>query len=232
MGHVWAKTLELRCLEFEVEEINMQSGVHVWESGQLQPPGARRRGGGSPRPAAAVPRGTQSQEVPGAGSALQGDQAGPEQAPSDIEDNTETPAGAEVPHEGAGLLRRRLLGQPVHHLTGGRGQSGHRCPTPGNAENEPPEKEKEGLSLPRRTLAPAEASSPAPGEGPSGWKRRRVPREGCGAGVPLTPDLAPMQIKVEKDFGFKVVEALDSSWVSREPDKLLPYPTLASSPFD
>nr|KAF6387338.1 hypothetical protein mMyoMyo1_007847 [Myotis myotis] len=156
--------------------------------------------------------------------------AGPEQAPSDIEDNTETTAGAEVPHEGAGLLRGRLLGQPIHHLTGGRGQPEHRCPTPGNAENEPPE--KEGLSPPRRTPAPAEASSPAPGEGPSSWKRRQVPREGGRSGVPLTPDLAPMQIKVEEDFGFKAVEALDSSWVSRGPDKLLPYPTLASSLFD
>ncbi|XP_059544237.1 TCF3 fusion partner-like [Myotis daubentonii] len=110
------------------------------------------------------------------------------------------------------------------------GSQGTDAPTLGNAENEPPE--KEGLSLPRRAPAPAEGSSPAPGEGPNGWKRRRVPREGCRARVPLTPELAPMQIKVEEDFGFKVVKALDSSWVSREPDKLLPYPTLASSPFD
>ncbi|XP_006088700.1 TCF3 fusion partner-like [Myotis lucifugus] len=110
------------------------------------------------------------------------------------------------------------------------GSQGTDAPTPGNTENEP--LEKEGLSPPRRTPAPAEASSPAPGEGPSGWKRRRVPWEGCRAGVPLTPELAPVQIKVEEDFGFKVVEALDSSWVSRGPDKLLPYPTLVSSPFD
>lgn len=40
------------------------------------------------------------------------------------------------------------------------------------------------------------------------------------------------QIKVEEDFGFEADEALDSSWVSREPDKLLPYPTLASPSFD
>nr|KAF6387345.1 hypothetical protein mMyoMyo1_007854 [Myotis myotis] len=118
-------------LESELEtEVEFMSGG----SGQHQPPGARQRGGGSLRPAAVVPRGTQSQEVPGAGSALQGDRAGeqvgPEQAPSDIEDNTETPAGAEVPHEGAGLLRGRLLGQAVHHLTGGRGQPEHRCPQP------------------------------------------------------------------------------------------------------
>ncbi|EPQ06059.1 TCF3 fusion partner like protein [Myotis brandtii] len=139
------------------------------------------------------------------------------------------------------------------------GSQGTDAHTPGNTENEPPE--KEGLSPPRRTPVSVEASSPAPGEGPSGQKRRRAPREGHRAGVPLTPELAlvqikveedfgfegnealragvpltlelaPMQIKVEEDFGFKVVEALDSSWVSRGPDKLLPYPTLASSPFD
>lgn len=40
------------------------------------------------------------------------------------------------------------------------------------------------------------------------------------------------QIKVEEDFGFEADEALDSSWVSRGPDKLLPYPTLASPSFD
>ncbi|ELK34464.1 TCF3 fusion partner like protein [Myotis davidii] len=33
------------------------------------------------------------------------------------------------------------------------------------------------------------------------------------------------QTKVEEDFGVKVVEALDSSWVSQGPDKLLPYPS-------
>ena len=47
----------------------------------------------------------------------------------------------------------------------------------------------------------------------------------------LTPLCLP-QIKVEEDFGFEADEALDSSWVSRGPDKLLPYPTLASPPFD
>ena len=47
----------------------------------------------------------------------------------------------------------------------------------------------------------------------------------------LTPVYLP-QIKVEEDFGFEADEALDSSWVSRGPDKLLPYPTLASPPFD
>nr|ACE79077.1 TCF3 fusion partner homolog (predicted) [Sorex araneus] len=41
-----------------------------------------------------------------------------------------------------------------------------------------------------------------------------------------------LEIKVEEDFGFEADEALDSSWVSRGPDKLLPYPTLASPPFD
>ncbi|XP_015417142.1 PREDICTED: TCF3 fusion partner [Myotis davidii] len=42
----------------------------------------------------------------------------------------------------------------------------------------------------------------------------------------------PPQIKVEEDFGFEADEALDSSWVPQGPDKLLPYPTLASPPFD
>ena len=48
----------------------------------------------------------------------------------------------------------------------------------------------------------------------------------------LTPHSHLPQIKVEEDFGFEADEALDSSWVSRGPDKLLPYPTLASPPFD
>lgn len=71
------------------------------------------------------------------------------------------------------------------------GSQGTDAPTPGNAENEPPE--KEGLSPPRRTPAPPEPSSPAPGEGPSGRKRRRAPREGR-RGVTLTPELAPVQV--------------------------------------
>ncbi|XP_076986940.1 TCF3 fusion partner isoform X1 [Tamandua tetradactyla] len=110
------------------------------------------------------------------------------------------------------------------------GSQGTDAPTPGNAENEPPE--KEGLTPPRRTPVPPEPSSPVPGEGPSGRKRRRAPRDGRRAGAALTPELAPVQIKVEEDFGFETDEALDSSWVSRGPDKLLPYPTLASPPFD
>ncbi|XP_014441871.1 TCF3 fusion partner isoform X4 [Tupaia chinensis] len=110
------------------------------------------------------------------------------------------------------------------------GSQGTDAPTPGNAENEPPE--KEGLSPPRRTPAPLEPSSPAPGEGPSGRKRRRAPRDGRRAGASLPPELAPVQIKVEEDFGFEADEGLDSSWVSRGPDKLLPYPTLTSPPFD
>ncbi|XP_023564325.1 TCF3 fusion partner isoform X1 [Octodon degus] len=110
------------------------------------------------------------------------------------------------------------------------GSQGTDTPTPGNVENEPPD--KEGLSPPRRTSAPSEASSPAPGEGPSGRKRRRAPRDGGRVGAALTPELAPVQIKVEEDFSFEADEALDSSWVSRGPDKLLPYPTLASPPFD
>nr|KAF6369045.1 hypothetical protein mMyoMyo1_010451 [Myotis myotis] len=97
------------------------------------------------------------------------------------------------------------------------GSQGTDAPTPGNAENGP--LEKEGLSPPRRMPVPTEASSQAPGEGPSGWKRRRVPPEGGQSGVPLTLELAPVQIKVQEDFGFKVVEALDSSWVSWGADK-------------
>lgn len=48
----------------------------------------------------------------------------------------------------------------------------------------------------------------------------------------LTPAPSLLQIKVEDDFGFEADETLDSSWVSQGPDKLLPYPTLASPPFD
>ncbi|ELK24815.1 TCF3 fusion partner like protein [Myotis davidii] len=40
------------------------------------------------------------------------------------------------------------------------------------------------------------------------------------------------EIKVEEDFGFEADEALDSSWVSLGPDKMLTYPTLASPAFD
>ncbi|ELK24498.1 TCF3 fusion partner [Myotis davidii] len=83
------------------------------------------------------------------------------------------------------------------------GSQGTDAPTPGYTENEPPE--KEGLSPPRRMPAPTEASSPAPGKGPSGQKRWRVPSGGVRAGVLLTAELAPVQIKVEEDFGFKAV---------------------------
>ncbi|XP_068953251.1 TCF3 fusion partner isoform X1 [Petaurus breviceps papuanus] len=108
------------------------------------------------------------------------------------------------------------------------GSQGPDAPTPGNAENEPPE--KESLSPPPRR--PPEASSPPPGEGPSGRKRRRAPRDGRRGGVLLTPELGPGQIKVEDDFGFEPDEALTPGWVARGPDKLLSYPSLASPPFD
>ncbi|KAB0393554.1 hypothetical protein E2I00_003286, partial [Balaenoptera physalus] len=85
------------------------------------------------------------------------------------------------------------------------GSQGTDAPTPGNAENEPPE--KEGLT-------------------PSGLGKNSE------AGALLTPCSHLPQIKVEEDFGFEADEALDSSWVSRGPDKLLPYPTLASPAFD
>lgn len=39
-------------------------------------------------------------------------------------------------------------------------------------------------------------------------------------------------IKVEEDFGFEADEALCSSWTSRRLVKMLPYPSLASPPFD
>lgn len=108
------------------------------------------------------------------------------------------------------------------------GSQGTDAPTPSNTENEPPE--KDGPSPPRRTPVPRESSSPAPREGPSGRKRRRAPRDGRRGGASLTPELAP--IKVEEDFGLEADEPLDSGWVSRGPDKLLPYPTLASPSFD
>lgn len=69
-----------------------------------------------------------------------------------------------------------------------------------------------------------EAGSPACGEGAAGGPWVQAPP--CSQ-LPHHP-----QIKVEEDFGFETDEALDSSWVSRGPDKLLPYPTLASPPFD
>ncbi|EPQ20825.1 TCF3 fusion partner like protein [Myotis brandtii] len=56
------------------------------------------------------------------------------------------------------------------------GSWGTDAPTSGNTENEPPE--KEGLSQPRRTPAPAEASILASGKGPSGWKRWPAPQKG------------------------------------------------------
>ncbi|XP_021538065.1 TCF3 fusion partner isoform X2 [Neomonachus schauinslandi] len=131
---------------------------------------------------------------------------------------------------GAGGLGTRTVFPCCPFSPQDEGSQGTDAPTPGNAENEPPE--KEGLSPPQRTPAPPEPSSPTPAEGPSGRKRRRVPRDGRRAGAVLTPELAPVQIKVEEDFGFEADEALDSSWVSRGPDRLLPYPTLASPPFD
>lgn len=78
------------------------------------------------------------------------------------------------------------------------------------------------------------------GEQERGQSEATGGREGGSAGVfaqvhrgsLLIPAPSLPQIKVEEDFGFEADEALDSSWVSRGPDKLLPYPTLASPPFD
>lgn len=53
-----------------------------------------------------------------------------------------------------------------------------------------------------------------------------------GKGLRGTSFACYPQIKVEEDFGLEADEPLDSGWVSRGPDKLLPYPTLASPSFD
>ncbi|XP_043858811.1 TCF3 fusion partner-like [Dromiciops gliroides] len=97
------------------------------------------------------------------------------------------------------------------------GSQGPDAPTPGNAENEPPE--KESLSPPPRR--PPEPSSPPPGKGPSERKRRRAPTDGRRGGALLTPELGPGQIKVEDEFGFETDEALTTGWAARTPDKLL-----------
>lgn len=73
------------------------------------------------------------------------------------------------------------------------GSQGTDAPTPGNAENEPPE--REGLSPPMRTSAPPEPGSPTPGEGTSGRKRRRAPRDSRRGGAAPTPELAPVQVR-------------------------------------
>lgn len=88
------------------------------------------------------------------------------------------------------------------------GSQGTDVPTPGNAENEPPE--KEGLSPSQRTTATLDPTSPAPGEGPSGRKRRRAPRVGAS----LTPELAPVQVGAE-GWGQGVVRIL--GWALRDP---------------
>ena len=97
-----------------------------------------------------------------------------------------------------------------HHVTSYQddGSQGTDVPTPGNAENEPPE--KEGLSPSQRTTATLDPTSPAPGEGPSGRKRRRAPRGGAS----LTPELAPVQVGAE-GWGQGVVRIL--GWALRDP---------------
>ena len=91
--------------------------------------------------------------------------------------------------------RARSPGHGLHltpsPISQDEGSQGTDAPTPGNAENEPPE--KEGLSPPRRTPAPPEPGSPAPGEGPSGRKRRRAPRDTRRVGAALTPELGPVR---------------------------------------
>lgn len=64
-------------------------------------------------------------------------------------------------------------------------------------------------------------------------RRRRLAWERTARPGPFSRLFSsPPDYKVEEDFGFEADEALDSSWVSRGPDKLLPYPTLASPAFD
>lgn len=98
--------------------------------------------------------------------------------------------GGEAGEWGLGTRTEPSPAAPSPHQD--EGSQGTDAPTPGNAENEPPE--KEGLSPPRRTPAPPEPGSPTPGEGPSGRKRRRAPRDGRRAGAVLSPELAPVQV--------------------------------------
>ena len=58
------------------------------------------------------------------------------------------------------------------------GSQGTDAPTPGNAENEPPE--KEGLSPPRRTPAPPEPGSPAPAWPQRACSKGKTVDSGCG----------------------------------------------------
>ncbi|XP_015269914.1 PREDICTED: TCF3 fusion partner [Gekko japonicus] len=105
--------------------------------------------------------------------------------------------------------------------------------TPGNTENEPPEKE-----TPKRlpgSLTAQDAESPSPTEGPTSKKRRRHVREEKEARLRrATPALLPMeefpvQIKTEEDFHCEQEDVLAATWQQSSPqDKLLHYPKFSS----
>ncbi|KYO19520.1 TCF3 fusion partner isoform X2 [Alligator mississippiensis] len=107
-------------------------------------------------------------------------------------------------------------------------------PTPGNTENEPPEKE----TLQRFPGPPPtglEPESPSPAEAPSGKKRRRHGREDKEqrgrrtAPSLLTMDDFPVQVKAEDDFPCSQDDVLDPSWNQPSPpDKMLHYPKFSS----
>ncbi|KAM7134521.1 TCF3 fusion partner isoform 1-T1 [Macrochelys suwanniensis] len=108
------------------------------------------------------------------------------------------------------------------------------APTPGNTENEPPEKE-----TPRRFPGPLpagpEPKSPSQAETPTGKKRRRHGREDKEQrGRRLAPALLPMddfpaQLKEEDEFPCDQDAVLGSSWpLTRPRDKLLHYPKFSS----
>nr|XP_042703122.1 LOW QUALITY PROTEIN: TCF3 fusion partner [Chrysemys picta bellii] len=106
------------------------------------------------------------------------------------------------------------------------------APTPGNTENEPPEKE-----TPRRFPGPPpagpEPKSPSQAETPTGKKRRRHGREDKEQrGRRLAPALLPIddfpaQLKEEDEFPCDQDAVLTSSWPLPRP-KLLPYPKFSS----
>ncbi|XP_019357251.1 PREDICTED: TCF3 fusion partner [Gavialis gangeticus] len=107
-------------------------------------------------------------------------------------------------------------------------------PTPGNTENEPPEKE-----TPRRFPGPPptglEPESASPAEAPSGKKRRRHGREDKEqrgrrtAPSLLTMDDFPVQVKAEDDFPCSQDDVLAPSWNQPSPpDKMLHYPKFSS----
>ncbi|XP_066483438.1 TCF3 fusion partner [Tiliqua scincoides] len=106
--------------------------------------------------------------------------------------------------------------------------------TPGNTENEPPEKE----TTPRRLLGSVPTPEPeslSPAEGPASKKRRRHVREEKEtrlrrtAQTLLSMDEFPAQIKTEEDFQCEQEDVLAPTWQQSSPqDKLLHYPKFSS----